>query len=413
MDPDAVLAPPYDVVDEAEAAALHARSPYNAARVESPRGGAERFAEAAAALRRWEAEGVLRREAAPALYAYEQRAPVGGEVRTRRGCLARLRLSPFADGAVRPHERTMAAPKAERLALLRAAGADVSPIFVIAGDPSGEAAALLAGAARRRPAFAATDARGGEHRLWALGGAAEIARLAAAFAPGRATIADGHHRYETALDHLAEGGADAAEGRRWVLACLVPEGDPGLAVLPTHRLVPADPPPDFGARLQALYDIEPLEASGGPADGAAAAARLWDRVRASAAAPGTFGLIGPQGTGPRLLRPRSREAIGAALPDGWSAASRALDVLILTETILGPLLGVGAAELAGGRVEFSEDAERAGAWALAAPGRLAFLVNPPRVDQVAAVADAGEVLPQKSTFFYPKLATGMVFNPLD
>ena len=411
MDPDAVLAPPYDVVDEDEVAALHARSPYNAARVESPRGGAERFAEAAAALRRWEAEGVLRREAAPALYAYEQRAPVGGAVRTRRGCLARLRLSPFADGAVRPHERTMAAPKAERLALLRATATNVSPIFVIAADPSGGAAALLAGAAAREPAFAATDARGGEHRLWVIDRPAEIARLAAAFAPGRATIADGHHRYETALDHLAEGGAGAAEGRRWVLACLVPEGDPGLAVLPAHRLVPAaDLPPDFRARLEALYDIEPLEESGGPADGAAA--RLWERVRASAAAPGTFGLLGPAGTGPRLLRPRSREAIDAAMPAGWSAASRALDVLILTETILGPLLGIGAAELAGGRVEFSEDAERAGAWALAAPGRLAFLVNPPRVDQVAAVADAGEVLPQKSTFFYPKLATGMVLNPL-
>ena len=128
VDPDAVLAPPYDVVDEDEVAALHAPLALQRPRAWSRRAGArERFAEAAAALRRWEAEGVLRREAAPALYAYEQRATVGGAVRTRRGCLARLRLSPFADGAVRPHERTMAAPKAERLALLRATADERQP----------------------------------------------------------------------------------------------------------------------------------------------------------------------------------------------------------------------------------------------------------------------------------------------
>ena len=416
MNPDAVIAPPYDVVDEAEVAALHASSPYNIGRVEAPRGADGRFEEAAAALRAWETEGVLLRDPAPALYAYEQRTRIEGDDgprRVRRGYFARLRLTPYEHGEVLPHERTMAAPKAERLALMQATKANVSPILVISGE-STDAVALLDEVAAREPDFAATDGRGDEHRLWVIDDASEIARLVEAAAAAPVTIADGHHRYETALEHLA--GHDE-EGRRWMLACLVPANAPGLDIFPTHRLVPGvDVGADLVERLEDLYEIEPLETRGpdlaDPLD-RGAAGRLWDAVRAEASRPGTFGLIGLPGGGLHLLRPRSPEAIDALMPSGWSEASRALDSQILNQTILEPLLGIDAAELRAGRVQFSEDATHAAAWVREAGDRLAFLVNPPGVEQVVAMASAGGVMPQKATYFYPKLATGMVLNRLD
>ncbi len=410
MNPDAVIAPPYDVVDEDEVAALHASSPYNIGRVEAPRGGGERFEGAAAALRAWEAEGVLLREAAPALYAYEQRTRIEGDAgprRVRRGYFARLRLTPYEAGEVLPHERTMAAPKAERLALMEATQANVSPILVISGANT-DATTLLAEVAAREPAFAATDGRGDEHRLWVIDDPSEIAQLVEAAAAAPVTIADGHHRYETALEHLA--GRDE-EGRRWMLACLVPANAPGLDIFPTHRLVPgADVSAHFVGGLEARYEIEPLAPGGA---GAEAAGRLWEAVQAEASQPGTFGVIGLPGGGLHLLRPRSPEEIDALMPAEWSAASRALDAQILNQAILEPLLGIDAAELRAGRVQFSEDAAHAAEWVRAEPGRLAFLVNPPSVDRVVAMASAGGVMPQKATYFYPKLATGMVLNRLD
>ena len=174
----------------------------------------------------------------------------------RRGYFARLRLSPFEAGEVLPHERTMAGPKAERLALLQATQTNVSPILVISSGDTDTASALLAEAAAREPAFAATDGRGDEHRLWVIDDPAEIARLVGAAAAAPVLIADGHHRYETALGHLEERDE---EGRRWMLACLVPENDPGLDILPTHRLVPdVDLAGDFIERLEELYVVEPL-----------------------------------------------------------------------------------------------------------------------------------------------------------
>ena len=259
VDPDAVIAPPYDVVGEDDVAALHAQSPNNIAHVEAPRGDDGRFEEAAEALRSWEAEGVLLRDSAPVLYAYEQRTRLEGDDgprRVRRGYFARLRLSPFEDGEVLPHERTMAGPKAERLALLQATRTNVSPILVISSGDTDAASALLAGVASREPAFAARDGRGDEHRLWVIDDPSEIARLVEAAAAAPVLIADGHHRYETALGHLEERDE---EGRRWMLACLVPENDAGLDILPTHRLVPdVDLAGNLIERLEELYVVEPL-----------------------------------------------------------------------------------------------------------------------------------------------------------
>ena len=408
--PDAVIAPPYDVVGSDDVRALLDRSPYNVAHVESCPGADEtRYELAAEALRRWQDERALLRDEQPAYYVYEQRFTVGGADHTRRCFFARMRLHPPGDGVVRLHEATMAGPKQERLKLLRATGVNVSPIFAMFDDREGTALTALNEVARGEPVFEAKDARGCEHRLWPVRDEAQMQALTAAVAASPVTIADGHHRYETALLYAQEQRSEAA---RWVLTGLIGVNDPGLLILPNHRLVRTDQlSGDLLDGLAQLYEIEDVTPE---APSAAAVRRLWERVQANAGGATTFGVIGIEGQRLHLLTARSGGAIDGAMPAAWSAASRSLDVLILTETILRPLLGIEQATLdAGDRVGFTSEAEDA--WRKIEDGhyQLAFLVNAVRVEQVIAVADAGELMPQKATFFYPKLATGMVLNPVD
>ena len=405
-----MIAPPYDVVSDAEAQALRDRSPHNIAHVECGAGAGEAYyREAAEALRRWRAEGVLRRDQTPAYYVYEQRFSVQGATRTRRSFFARLRLHPPEDGVVRPHEATMPGPVQDRLRLLRSTATNVSPIFAMFDDAAGTARAILDEIARTRPAFEASDDRAGRHRLWVVDEAARIKALTAAVGTSPVTIADGHHRYTTALRYSKEQPSEAA---RWVLAGLVAVDDPGLMILPAHRLVKTDRlPDDFLERLAELYvvdDVTPKSWDG------TAVQRLWGRVQANSRGTTTFGALGIEEQHLHVLTARSAQAIDRAMPPGWSRTSRSLDVAILTETVLRPLLGIDQAALvAGERVDFTEDIEEASRRTERGRFRLAFLVNAVRVEQVTAVADRGELMPPKSTFFYPKLHTGLVLNPLD
>ncbi|MDA1003224.1 MAG: DUF1015 domain-containing protein [Chloroflexi bacterium] len=410
---DDVVAPPYDVVGADDVAALLARSPYNAAHIEScPGPEGERFERAAAAMREWIASGVLVRDEAPAYYVYEQRAAIQGVVRQRRCFFARVRLHQPADDVVRPHEATMSGPREERLRLLRATHTNVSPIFAMFHDTGGAGAAMAAVAAGA-PVFDATDGLGDHHRLWIVADAATQGRLTAALAASKVTIADGHHRYATSLTYLDERLAaapladDAPE--RYMLVGLIPEDEPGLVILPNHRLVRIDAvPADFFDRLGGLYEVEALDGWG-----ADAAQELWSQVQAGAAGAATFGLLDLAEQRRYVLRGRSREAIDAAMPQDLSPASRALSARVLTETILGPALGIDAAALSAGQVQFTANVDETWQESAGVGHRLAFLINSTRPDEVTAVADAGELMPQKTTFYYPKLATGMVFNPLD
>jgi uncharacterized protein (DUF1015 family) len=381
-----VLAPPFDVVSEDEVRALHERSPYNVAHIESSRGPAEeRFAAAGRALQAWQAAGVLRRDEHASYYAYEQRFSVQGAMRTRRGFFARVRLHPPEDRIVRPHESTMLGPREERLALMHATNANVSPIFGM------------------------FRLKGDRHRLWVLSAAAEVDALTSTLAASDVTIADGHHRYATALAYHAARG-DEASG--WILMGLVAQDDPGLAILPIHRLVKLNERPrDLLERLSELFvldDITPKSWDG------TAIHRLWGRVQANAGGLPTFGMLGAEEQHLHVLTARSHDAIDRAMPHAWSPAARGLDVSVLTETILKPVLGLTEADLESGeRVRYTEEVEEA--WRLTETGHnvLGFLVNPTRVEQVLAVADAGELMPRKATFFYPKLGTGLVLNLLD
>ena len=420
--PDDVIAPPYDVVGADAVAALHTRSPYNAAHLENPAGtGDARFAGAKKTLDAWLKDKALVRDATPALYVYEQRAKIEGHWVSRRCVFARTRLHRPEEGIVRPHEATLSGPREERLRLIRATRTNISPIFATFLDPTHAASDLIAKVAGTEPDFEAHDRLGDRHRLWVVTNKAQIATLTGVLDATNITIADGHHRTHTALDYRDEAAAKA--GKRWTghepenfaLMGLIPEDDPGLVILPIHRLVKdlgeGDVLPErFLERLSALYRVEVLSTDGG----AAAVEAAWGRVQANAYGPTAFAILGVDGPHSiYLATARSQEAIDAAMPQGLSTASKRLDARILTETVLTPIFGIDRAALAAGRVEFTESAEEAREAVERGACRLAFLINATRVQQVTEVADAGEVMPQKSTFFYPKLATGLVFNSLD
>ncbi len=409
VNPDDVLSPPYDVVGEAAEAALLARSLYNAAHVELAPGKPEgRFQRAAEAFQRWQDGGLLIRDEQPAFYLYEQEATIEGD-RVRRRCFfAQLHLAQPEDRIVRPHESTMAGPRAIRLDLMHATGANISPIFSMFSDPPHRAREVIDRAAAAAPIFESTDGLGDVHRLWPMTDPSDVATLIEVLRDSTVTVADGHHRYATALDYMAEH--PESEAVRYVLMGLIDVDDPGLVILPNHRLVRAEHPADLLERLADRFEVIDLtdDLPPGP-DGATA---LLARVRERAGGPSTFGIL--EASGRRLVATgRSFEALGNAMPSGLSEASRRLDALVLTELILDPLFGIDAAALTAGAVDFTADVSEAYRETVDGPFSVAFLVNGTPVQQVIDVADAGEVMPQKTTFFYPKLATGMVFSLVD
>ena len=418
VNPDDVIAPPYDVVGADDVASLHARSPYNAAHLENPSGGEQRFANAAASVDRWLKEGALVRDARPALYVYEQRAKIEGHWVSRRCVFARTRLHRPEEGLVRPHEATLTGPREERLRLQRATNMNVSPIFAAFEDPAHTVRDILSAAAQGEPDFEATDRLGDRHRVWVVADRTRIDAIAGVVGATSITILDGHHRTHTALDYRDEAAAKA--GKRWTgnepenfaLIGLIPEDDPGLVILPIHRVVHVEALPErFLERLGGLYRVEVLSESGGEN----AVEEAWQRVKANALGPSTFAILGVEGPQSiHIATARSQEAIDAAMPAGLSQASKRLDTIVLTETVLTPLFGIDRAALAAGeRVTFTEDANEAHEAVTSGEARLAFLVNATRIEQVMDVTAEREVMPQKTTYFYPKLATGIVFNRLD
>jgi uncharacterized protein (DUF1015 family) len=377
-----VVAPPYDVISPAQQEALHARSPYNVIRLILPR-EKDRATVAARTLRSWMADKILMPDPAPAIYFYTQEfALPDGSRRRRDGVLCRLRLEDFASGIVRPHERTFAGPKADRLAILRATGANLSAIFGLYARPGERVRDCFGGIETHPPMIEAGDDTGATHRVWRVTESAAIERFALLLAPETVIIADGHHRYETALAYRDERGS--AEASRYVLAFLANMEEEGVVILPTHRLVPAPlrlSATELEQRLRDCFTVAPLPEG---------------RARAH----GQIDVALPD----RRLRLTALPAAGAcvaALPP----AVRRLDVAVLHGAILEPLLGVGS-----DRLEFTHDDAEAFAAVSAGRAAAAFLLNPPSIAEVRDVCLAGELMPEKSTYFYPKIATGLVFS---
>lgn len=408
-----LLGPPYDVVTPERAAALRGSSRYQITHVETPgAGGAE---SAAAALRGWREAGALKRDPEPSYYVARHRFRQGGETRERTALFAAVRLAPWSEahaggGATKPHEWTMAGPREERTTLRATVRADVSPLMAVAPDPSGALGAAIEAAAAGRPAAEGVDAAGEEHALFVVEGEREVDAIHAALTRETLYIADGHHRYESALGHC-EGRQRRAgitwsgeEPENFVLMGIVRAEDPGLIVGATHRLLHAPPPADAPARLRAAFDVETLDPGGGAG---ALIARL-------AAAPPERAPIGVRGLtdGDLLLLAddRTRAALPAALPASWAALGPA----VLQHAALGPIFGIDEAALrAGDAVTYEHEAGAACAAVATGTARAAFLLQAPSLGQIFEAADAGDRMPQKSTYFVPKLPTGIVLHAFD
>ncbi len=350
---DAVVSPPHDVVTPDRREALVTASPYNAVRLLNP----ESPAEAARLIGVWQDEGVLVREAKQAVWLLEETFPgLDGGTRTRRGLVARVELTPYSAGQVLPHERTFERQKDARLELLRAARTKLSPIFLV---HRGASPAIPDHA----PDMEAT-LDGVTSRLWRVAGDDAIAE-AIARVEGRLLIADGHHRYETALAYREEQGTEESG---YVLATLVSRDDDGLEILPTHRLVAAEPPELDGSFR--LTDIEP------------------------SAEAGTAALAGLDRDHPAFVLLR-RGSAQLAEREGAELDTAVIDRLPLENVRYTPSAVAAEEAVRSGRAE------------------AAFLVRAPTLEQVTAVARAGELLPEKTTYFFPKLTSGLVFSPFD
>ena len=416
-----VAAPPYDVIGRAFQDELYSLSPYNVVRVDLGKttpedgDGQNRYTRAAAALAQWKADHVLVRDEEPTVTIVEE-SYVGpdGQARTRRGFLALVRLQEFGEGVIFPHEATLSGPKRDRFQLMEQTCMSLSPVFMLYSLPDDAVMAAWDEAGEGRPPLAAmTDPAGTTTRLWVASDLQLLESIRVRLADAPLLIADGHHRYETALryrDARHEQG-DGPGPWDYALVYLCNMDDPGLAIFATHRLVkelPAGIVAALPGSLDRFFRVEELSSAPGDAPDA-----ILAFLAARAEESGAFGLYLP-GRGAFGLSLRDPEAPDTSANDEHSEAYHRLDVAILHNLILRETLGISPEEVAAGNhITFVKNLERAFERLNKAESQAGFFMNPIKLDQVRQVAMGGERLPQKSTYFYPKLPTGLVFHDLD
>ncbi|MGA7911708.1 MAG: DUF1015 domain-containing protein [Candidatus Dormiibacterota bacterium] len=359
-DSSMLVAPPYDVIPESELPRYRSLSPYNVIRLIRP--GSD-YQAAAATFEKWTLDGILQSDP-PSMYVHE----VEFDGRRRRDLVAALRLQPYEDRVVLPHERTHRGPKEDRLALLRATGVSLEPLWFIYEGRGTDLAATIEQVAARAPADSFTGPEGTQHRLWVISDPAIHAGVHAAFERLPVLIADGHHRYETTLTYSQEVGGHVDAASRFTLALLTDLDDPGLEVLPTHRVLKSgvavtggEPKSSLGETLAAL-------------PGSVAAGIYRDH---------RFQVIRLEGEVP---------------------------VVELHEQVIDNILGKRNPEEL---LVYTRDAAEAVRWVDEGVGAEAFFLSPPDLRQVLKLAQDGKTLPQKSTYFHPKPPSGMVFHRLD
>jgi uncharacterized protein (DUF1015 family) len=406
---DAVAAPPYDVIDAAGRARLLERSPYNAVAIDLPKPfdpadpasdpGGDPYAEAAARIAGWREEGALVEDTEAAIWALTQdyTAPDGSS-HSRHGILARVRVEDYETGTVRPHERTHPGPLLDRLELTRATRLNLSPIFSLSTE---DAWPLVEPALAGEPWGEATDESGTVNRVWRVADPAILAAVSERLAGAELLIADGHHRYETARAYRDEIGGEGPHN--YTLMALTGLDDPGLTVFPTHRLLSgfaADPERQrrLGAGLRELFEVteiatEDLDPSGKPG-------------------VGVFGLYDSFHEQAYRLVLKDVAALDAQLA-GKPEAYRRLDSAILETLVLKGLAGMSEHDIdARNGLEYAKSIPDALALIESGAADVAFIQRPVPVDQVRAVAATDENMPPKSTYFFPKVMTGMVFSPV-
>jgi uncharacterized protein (DUF1015 family) len=398
-----VIAPPYDVIDEGQRAELAARSPFNVVEIDLPRGnGGDPYMHARDTLHAWLQQGVLVREREPALWVLEQEYTTpNDERRRRRGFFARVRVEEYGPGRIRPHERTHPGPKEDRLRLTLATRANLSPIFSLFPDPDGAAGEVLEHVAE--PPFAvAADHEATRNTLWRLSDADAVAALQGALADGELLIADGHHRYETARVYADEVGGEGPH--RYVLMFLCSLSDPGLTIFPTHRLLrglKGDEDKQQAIRELLTREFEVTEVG------------RDELAPRDASGPVQFGYMDSFHRTPYRLTLKDQAIADRALA-GKPDAYRRLDTAVLEALVLRAALGMTEDDIAHLRgLGYSKSLEEARSGVERGRWDAGFFMRPTPVEQVREVAAAGESMPPKSTYFHPKVPTGLVFNLLE
>jgi uncharacterized protein (DUF1015 family) len=413
-----LIAPPYDLIDQTLQQKLYARSPYNIVRLELNR-DPDPYGSAASTLKRWIGDGILQR-LRPATFLYTQTFHMGGRNFRRRGLVVRIQLEEFASGRILPHERTFPKAREDRLNLLAATRANISSVFGLYPSGNEELDALMAEVADRPPTLEAADDLGIVNQVRTVDSPAEISIIQQALEATRVLIADGHHRYETALEYRRrmrgslvgaalepprsrEGERRDAQADDYVMMTLVAFDDPGLVILPTHRVIrqlSGEQIKAYESRIREKFYVEEF------GDTATMLAQLKSRGR---------GYIGAavRRIRPAILHLRSQDYMPRALPDTHEQV-RKLDVAVLHALILDELLGITPQMVrSGDNISYTIDGRVALDEVASGLVAGAFVLSPPTVYDVERVSNAGATMPEKSTYFYPKLQTGFLINPLD
>lgn len=406
-----VVCPPYDVIDPAFQQRLHDLNLHNIVRLEfgmDQPGDNEienKYKRASSALIEWIKTGVLAAEAHQAIYLYEQEYKVEGETFSRRGFFSRVRLEPFGEGRIYPHEQTLSGPKADRLKLFEATRTNLSPIFGLYPDETNAVLAALEKGVKDRTPITAIDHLGVINRMWPVIDDSAITAVRGLIADKPIFIADGHHRYETGLNYqkrLASEGAlnGSDDPANFVLMALVSMSDPGLLILPTHRLMSGLGPiksEELSSKLSPLFDIDEF------GEGAEAATAAWEFIEQS----GDQSRIGfgTSADGKWIVASLRDDSRMDTLCPTHSPEWRSLGVSILRELVVKDILHAGSSAKFK-YVHLLSEVFKDSSYDVAA------LVPPATMEHVQTIASAGETMPPKSTYFYPKLLTGMVVNPM-
>ena len=420
-----LLAPPYDLVSQEQRDELLRRSPHNITHLtlgedrigDGPQ--ANKYTRAGENWREWQAQGVLRADPTPSLYPLEQTfwAPDGRHLR-RRGLMAAVRLHEFREGVIVPHERTLVAPKADRLEIIKAVKANLSAIFGIYRDEPGATAKAIAKALEAEPVAETDSDDGVHHRLWRTDDPAVVGAVQALLQEKRIFIADGHHRYETALMYRrmldeATPGLPEHGGHHYILMFLCPMSDPGLILFPTHRLLFGLKEFDLGSfveRLDRYFTVETL-----PEDIRRPAGRAWavSKLAEHGGKSTAFLMLSAEDLKARVLTLRDDvDVADAELPQ--SETLRSLDVTVLHSIVFQHILGLSLRSQENQEnLTYVRDAGEAVNRVLSGEHQLGFLLNPTPMWQVEAVGDAGLTMPQKSTLFAPRLQSGLVMRAID
>ena len=408
-----VVAPPYDVISPEEREKLYGGSPYNMVRLILGKDGAgdgDWYAGAGRLWRQWQEEGVLERDEEPAIYVYRQQFVLEGEPGARNGLIAAVRLEGLASGNVVPHEQTMRSPREDRMRVMKAVHANLSPVYSLFDDDSGEVSSLLRGL-DAPVEMEVVDGQGVKNVVSVLRDRVGVEEIAERLSSKRLYIADGHHRYETALAYREllrqeHGGGDAPYD--YIMMLCVSADDPGLRILPAHRVLRGlkrDVVREFKERARRFFEIVEIENASEPAKALRILAESSDRP--------SFLVYGSCDGEFCLLRLRDGDAMSRLVPN-MSTAWRELDVSVLHTVLIGEVLGLTPEEtIRGDSIAYLREPGRVVELVASGEYQLAVFHNPTRVEQMRRVAAEGERLPPKSTYFYPKPLSGLVMNSLE